>query len=63
MKDTVLAQVAFMDHTHINTAEKAQFSTRQTPCPPSKCVSWPLAPVESCLVHTGDLISPRRKRY
>lgn len=29
------------------------------PCPLSKHVSWPPALVESCLVHTVDLISPK----
>lgn len=32
---------------------------KQKPCPPLKCISWFLAPVEFCLVHTVDLISPK----
>lgn len=51
---------------HIMTAAHTRnISTMKTnkPCPPSKCVSWPRAPVESCLVHTVDLISPKGAKH
>lgn len=61
--DTQEASVVTLLQPDAHTRSISTTTKKNKPCPPSKCVSWPRAPVESCLVHTVDLISPEGTKH